>query len=190
MFSSRLLNGLAPGSIFLAAVLLAGCDRQSEAPAQPQAGAPAAPQVGVFDRSRKGSAMPDFQLRDAAGKELNLASLKGKPVLINLWATWCAPCVVELPQLNTLAQEMPGLKVLTVNQDMDKLAKVAPFLAEKGGAKLEPWLNPDNSLSFQFEAATLPATILYDSAGREVWRFTGPREWLDAEAKARLAEAK
>ena len=65
--------------------------------------------------------MPDFQLKDPAGKELNLASLKGKPLLINLWATWCAPCVAELPQLDKLAGDHPGLKVLTVNQDMDKL---------------------------------------------------------------------
>lgn len=137
-----------------------------------------------------GSQLPDFQLKDPAGGELNLASLKGKPALINLWATWCAPCVAELPQLDQLAAENPGIKVLTVNQDMDKLDKVAAFLAEKGGAKLEPWINPDNSLTFQFGAATLPATVYYDASGREVWRIIGPRDWLDAEAKALIAEAR
>ena len=130
-----------------------------------------------------------MQLKDAAGKELNLSSLKGKPVLINLWATWCAPCVAELPQLNQLAEQNPGLKVLTVNQDMDKLDRVAGFLSEKGGARLESWLNSDNSLTFQFGAETLPATVYYDAQGREVWRIVGPREWLNAETKALLAEA-
>ena len=134
--------------------------------------------------------MPDLQLKDNAGKELNLASLKGQPVLINLWATWCAPCVAELPQLDKLAAENPGLKVLTVNQDMDKLDRVAGFLADKGGPRLEPWLNSDNSLTFQFGAETLPATVYYDAQGREAWRIVGPREWLDAETKALLAEAK
>ena len=55
---------------------------------------------------------------------------------------------------------------------------------------MEPWLNPDNSLTFQFGAETLPATVYYDASGREVWRIVGPREWLDAETKALLAEAK
>ena len=187
LLSSRSLKIFALGC----AALLAGCDRQSGDKAQPQATQAAAPaEVGTIDRSHKGSAIPDMQLKDAAGKELNLSSLKGKPVLINLWATWCAPCVAELPQLNQLAEQNPGLKVLTVNQDMDKLDRVAGFLSEKGGARLEPWLNSDNSLTFQFGAETLPATVYYDAQGREVWRIVGPREWLNAETKALLAEAK
>ena len=133
--------------------------------------------------------MPDFQLKDPAGKELNLASLKGKPVLINLWATWCAPCVAELPQLDAIAASHPGLRVLTVNQDTAKLDSVAPFLKARGVTRLEPWLNPDNSLTFQFGAETLPATVLYDAAGHEVWRTVGGRDWASADTAALLAEA-
>jgi thiol-disulfide isomerase/thioredoxin len=180
------------------ALLLGGCDRESGDQAQPpatqtpSAQAAAQPvQAGAIDRSHRGSALPDFQLKNAAGLELNLAALKGQPLLINLWATWCAPCVAELPQLNRLAAERSGsLKVLTVNQDMDKLGKVAPFLAARGGAQLEPWLNPDNSLTFQFGAETLPATIYYDAGGREVWRVIGGRDWSGADTAALLAEAK
>ena len=176
------------------AVLLAGCDRQSGDQAQPQAsqaqGAEAKPTAAsAIDRSHKGSALPDFTLKDPAGKELQLASLKGKPVLINLWATWCAPCVAELPQLDKIAADNPGLRVLTVNQDMDKLDKVAPFLKAHGITRLEPWLNPDNSLTFQFGADTLPATILYNAQGREVWRTVGGRDWTSADTAALLAEA-
>ena len=193
LLSSRSLKLIALGC----AVLLAGCDRQSGGEAQPQASpaaivsavVPAPANAGLVDRSHKGSALPDFTLKDLAGKELQLASLKGKPLLINLWATWCAPCVAELPQLDKLAAAHPGLKVLTVNQDMDKLGSVAPFLKARGGGRLEPWLNPDNSLTFQFGADTLPATILYDSAGREVWRTVGGRDWNTADTAALLAEA-
>jgi thiol-disulfide isomerase/thioredoxin len=182
---SRSLKSVALGC----AVLLAGCDRESGGQAQPQASSAAPAKAGAIDRSRKGSQMPDFQLKDPAGKELNLASLKGKPVLINLWATWCAPCAAELPQLNQLAADNPGIRVLTVNQDMDKLDRVAPFLAQKGGTSLEPWLNPDNSLAFQFGAETLPATVYYDAQGREVWRVLGERKWIGEDTKALLAEA-
>lgn len=176
-------------------MLLAGCDRQSADKAQPPAATntavtPAAPVAGGVDRSHKGSALPDFQLKDPAGKELSLASLKGKPVLINLWATWCAPCVAELPQLDAIAASNPGLKVLTVNQDTTKLEGVAPFLKARGVTRLEPWLNPDNSLTFQFGAETLPATVLYDAAGHEVWRIVGGRDWASADTAALLAEAR
>ena len=181
------------------AVLLAGCDRQSGQQAQPQATQAASTEAksapaGTIDRSHKGSALPDFTLKNPAGQELQLASLKGQPLLINLWATWCAPCVAELPQLDKIAADTPRLKVLTVNQDMEKLDKVAPFLNAHGAApgttRLEPWLNPDNSLAFQFGADTLPATILYDSAGREVWRTIGGRDWTSADTAALLAEAR
>ena len=182
-------------AILSCALSLAGCDRQSGDKAQPPETAaaavtPAGTVAGGIDRSHKGSALPDFQLKDPAGKELNLASLKGKPVLINLWATWCAPCVAELPQLDRIAANRPELKVLTVNQDTQKLESVAPFLKARRVTRLEPWLNPDNSLTFQFGADTLPATILYDAVGREVWRTVGGRDWASADSAALLAEAK
>ena len=194
MLSARSLK-LVALSCAGGAVMLSGCDRQSGEQAQPQAtqapSAEAKPAAaGTIDRTHKGSALPDFVLKDLAGKELQLASLKGKPLLINLWATWCAPCVAELPQLDKIAADIPGLKVLTVNQDMEKLSSVAPFLKARGATRLEPWLNPDNSLTFQYGADTLPATILYNAQGREVWRTVGGRDWTSADTATLLAEAR
>ncbi|MFM5917670.1 MAG: TlpA family protein disulfide reductase [Novosphingobium sp.] len=173
-------------------MLIGGCDRQSADKAQPQTAASEAAALAIsgIDRSHKGSALPDFQLKDPAGKELNLASLKGKPLLINLWATWCAPCVAELPQLDAIAGKSAGLKVLTINQDTQKLDAVAKFLAERGVKHLESWLNPDNSVMFHYDAPALPTTVLYDSSGKEVWRTSGPRDWASAESAALIAEAK
>ncbi|WP_296680814.1 TlpA disulfide reductase family protein [Novosphingobium sp.] len=132
--------------------------------------------------------MPDFLIKDAAGKELKLASLKGQPVLINLWATWCAPCVAELPALNRLAETRgQGLKIVTVSQDMAKLDAVAPFLKAKAPL-LEPWLDPDGEWSTFFETTILPTSIYYDAQGQEVWRYIGPREWDNDKAAALLAE--
>lgn len=191
MLSSRLLNAAILGS----ALVLAGCDRQSGQEAQPQAAtsaaAPAAAASGVVDRSRKGSEMPDFVLADPAGKKLDLQSLKGKPVLVNLWATWCAPCVAELPALDKLAATLDGkVKVLAVNQDSGQPEKAGEFLRQRGVSRLEPWLDPKNDLAFQFGAETLPVTVMYDSAGREVWRVAGPKEWGDAETMRLIAEAR
>ncbi|MFM5906742.1 MAG: TlpA family protein disulfide reductase, partial [Novosphingobium sp.] len=131
--------------------------------------------IGEPDCAKQGNQMPDFTLVDPAGKKLALTSLKGKPVLINLWATWCAPCVAELPQLDRLA-ESKHLRVLTVSQDM-QTDKVADFLKQRGVKNLEPWLDEKNDLSAHYEIQTLPTTILYDAEGREVWRITGPRDW-------------
>ncbi len=170
-------------------LLAGGCDRQGNPPAQPQGETPGAkPATGVVDRSHRGSALPDFTLADPAGKTLRLASLAGKPLLVNLWATWCAPCVAELPTLQKLAQQ-GKLRVLTVSQDMGEPEKVASFLKERGGPALEPWLDPKNDLSFHYATGTLPTTIYYDAKGREVWRYVGEQDWAGTQAAELLAEA-
>ena len=138
-----------------------------------------------MDCSHKGSLLPDFTLSDPAGKSITLASLKGKPLLINLWATWCAPCVAELPQLDQLAAG-GKVKVLTVSQDMGEPQKVTQFLKDRQIKLLEPWLDPENALITQYNAGTLPTSVLYDAEGREVWRIVGPRDWSSAETAALL----
>lgn len=179
------------------AVLAGGCDRQSGDKAQPQASesaaaVPTGPQAGgqtpkgVIDRTNKGARLPDFTLEDPAGQKLVLASLKGQPVLINLWATWCAPCIKELPLLDKLAGKV---KVVTVSQDSADPKKVGAFLKDRGLKTLPAWLDPKNDLSFHYGTGTLPTTIYYDAQGREVWRFIGERDWSDAETDTLLAEA-
>ncbi len=187
MLSSRLLKIAVLGCALLAPLALGGCDRESGKSAQPAASAGSE----ALDRSHKGSELPDFAFADPAGKKLQLASLKGKPILLNLWATWCAPCLAEMPALDKLAADKgDALQVVTVSQDLAQAEKVAAFFADRKLTRLQPWLDPDNQLSDHYAANTLPTTILYDAAGREVWRFTGPREWGDAETEKLLAEAK
>jgi thiol-disulfide isomerase/thioredoxin len=186
VLSSRSLKIAALGL----AVLVAGCDRESGPTAQPATAEGSAVPAGALDRSHKGSEMPELVFTDPAGKQLRLSSLKGQPLLINLWATWCAPCVAELPMLDALAARQAGkLKVLTVSQDGPKSDKVAGFLAARGVKLLEPWLDPELAMMDHYQAGTLPLSILYDANGREVWRFTGPREWGDAESAKLLGEA-
>jgi thiol-disulfide isomerase/thioredoxin len=189
LLSSRSLNVAVLGL----SLIVAGCDRQSADKAQPQASGNAstatpAP-VGAVDRSHKGSELPDFTFKDPAGKELRLASLKGKPLLVNLWATWCAPCVTEMPMLDTLAAGHAGtLKVLTVSQDLGAPDKVGSFFAARGFKALEPWIDGAGDLAFHYGAQTLPTTVFYDAQGREVWRFTGGHDWAGGETAKMLAE--
>ncbi len=170
-------------------LILAGCDRAGEAPAQPAEAGESTP-AGEVVRKFAGTPLPAMQFSDAAGQTLDLAAQDG-PVLINLWATWCAPCVKEMPQLDTLAAELDGeVRVITVSQDIRGAEVVGPFFAQKGFERLEPWLDPETALSAQFTPeGALPLTILFDASGKEVLRVAGGYEWDSPEAIALIRQS-
>ena len=173
------------------ALVTAGCDRQSEDAAQPEASAAGGEQLtGTIDRSFAGAAMPAVELRDPAGATLATGELKGTPVLVNLWATWCVPCVAEMPLLDDLAGELgEGVRVLTVSQDLNGGEAVAPFFAERKLAHLPQWIDTEMKLPPALEAPGLPLTVLYDAEGKEVWRVMGGFDWSSAAAREMIAEA-
>lgn len=191
-----------PGVVLLlgSALLAAGCDRQAAAPEQANSAAPSPdevtsapagtpPKSGVFDRTHKGEPAPAAAFTAPDGKRVTLADFKGKPLLVNLWATWCAPCVAEMPTLDAVAGRLGDrVRVLTVSQDLDGAAKVRPFFAARKFEHLQPYLDPEIGLSTAYQA-NLPTTVLYDSAGREVWRRLGAYEWNSPEALRAIAEA-
>jgi thiol-disulfide isomerase/thioredoxin len=179
-------------------VLIGGCDRQSppaeqaannaSAPSPDEVTASAAtPAPGAIDRSHKGEAAPAAAFLDPAGKSVSLADFRGKPVLVNLWATWCGPCVKEMPTLDALARS-GAIRVVAVSQDMGGAAKVTPFFKDHGFSTLKPYLDPKLALGTAL-GANLPTTILYDANGREVWRETGGYDWSGDAAKALIADA-
>lgn len=180
------------------ALVLAGCDRESAEPAQPEGSAQAesgaaggSELAGKLDRSFAGEAMPEVAVSDPAGATLDLASLRGEPVLVNLWATWCVPCIAEMPLLDDLAADFEGrVRVITVSEDMTGAEAVEPFFAERSFANLPQWLDPKNDLALAYGGgAALPLTVLYDAEGREVWRVMGGYDWASDEARALVAEA-
>jgi len=194
------LKSLPLAMLIGCAAALAGCDRQSGGSAQqPETTASSTPAAagpeqlaGKIDRSHAGEAMPDLTFADPSGKKLALGSLKGTPVLLNLWATWCAPCKAEMPALDKLAGDEAGkLRVVTVSQDLKGADLVPPLFATQHFAHLEQWLDPDNNLTFKLGggSAVLPTTVLYDKSGKEVWRTVGGFDWSSAEARNGIAEA-
>jgi thiol-disulfide isomerase/thioredoxin len=199
--SSRSAKSVILFAPLLAATFtLAACDRQSPQPAQgtgdgaaSEAATGGDAQPGGFngrlDIENRGTPLPDFTITDINGKTLNLVSLKGKPVLINLWATWCGPCVLEMPMLDKMAGDgEKGLRVVIVSQDMQGAAKVAPFFAEKKFAHLEPWIDAKNDLGFKYNTGELPTSVLYDANGKEVWRMIGAHDWSNPRTDALLAD--
>lgn len=182
-------------TLLMAAALssaLAACDRQKEAGSQAagnaQAEAPAVPKAGV-DRSQAGKPAPQLSFKGPEGEETSLAEFAGKPLLVNLWATWCAPCIKELPTLASLADSRKDLTVLALSQDMQPQPTVAAFLDERKIA-LEPFQDPEMAMSSALGANILPTTVLYGSDGKEIWRYTGDLEWTGGKAAELLKEAR
>jgi thiol-disulfide isomerase/thioredoxin len=182
-------------AIAIAFVVLAGCQKQPGQPAanEVSATAEAGPQKGV-DRSHKGQLAPQALFKDPDGGNISTAKFKGVPVLVNLWATWCAPCVKELPTLDALAQShaVDGqLGVIAVGQDSGPQPSVAAFLAKLKIKDLGAYQDPKMALSGSLGPdAVLPTSILFDAEGRELWRYVGDLDWTSPEAAKLLAEAK
>lgn len=184
----------------LLSLALAGCDRQS-APApqgnvQANAAAPApgksahAYPTGRLDRSHAGTRAPTTSFQDPQGRPTSFASFRGRPLLVNLWATWCGPCVVEMPSLDGLAaREGEAMQVLALSQDMDGREQVTQFFAQRNFRELEPYLDPRLDVMAALRIDTLPTTILYDADGVEVWRMTGMADWESERAQRLLREA-
>ncbi|HWW58714.1 MAG TPA: TlpA disulfide reductase family protein [Sphingopyxis sp.] len=177
---------------------IAGCDREKEPDGQAGQGqanvsAGQAKSLGKFeyqiDRSHKGELAPAAAFKGPDDASVTLASFRGKPLLVNLWATWCAPCVAEMPTLDALAAKNgERMTVIAVAQDLQGAEIVDPWFQKAGLKALQPYLDPQNGLLDAANSA-LPTSIFYDAGGRELWRIVGAIDWQGKEAGALLAEA-
>lgn len=171
-------------------LLTGGCDRQTASQSQAEETEAAARPGGPgLDRSQAGKPGPGATFRDADGEETSLAAFRGKPLLVNLWATWCAPCVKELPTLDALADRPGAPQVLALSQDGAAPDKVRAFLAERN-LGLEAFQDSEMAISAALGVQILPTTILYGSDGREIWRYSGDLDWTDSKASELLKEAR
>ena len=121
---------------------------------------------------------PEISFSDATGKTLSLADFTGKLVLINLWATWCAPCRHEMPSLERLQNRLGDkIAILAISEDMGGDKAVEPFIAKLGIKGLKTYLDPRSAVGRAFGVDGLPTSFLIDRRGRVVGRVEGEAEW-------------
>ena len=131
--------------------------------------------------------LPEFGFLDAEGKPHGVAEFAGRGLLINLWATWCPPCVAEMPALDRAQAALAeaGISVLALSSDRGGRAQVEGFYRDKGIRQLGLWLDPRGAASRALGARGLPTTIVVDRQGRERARAEGDMAW---DAPAMLAD--
>ena len=160
---------------------------QSESPAP----ALAADGKPLFARSDEAREVPRDAFRDGKGAEIRFADFKGRPLLVNFWATWCAPCVNELPSLARLAAASgpDDPLVIAVSLDREGGRPIPDFLKEVGAGALEPYTDPAKALMRGFRIAGLPTTVLIGADGTEIARHEGEAEWDSPAVRAAIGKA-
>jgi thiol-disulfide isomerase/thioredoxin len=134
---------------------------------------------------------PSISFTSENGQATSLEAWKGRVILVNLWATWCAPCRKEMPSLAALQSEMGSkdFEVVAISVDRKGLDASRQFLKEVGASALKLYADPSTRALGAFQAVGLPASILIDREGREIGRLLGPAEWSSPEAKALIKAA-
>jgi thiol-disulfide isomerase/thioredoxin len=147
-----------------------------------QPGAPAA--LAPFAAAKTPLAVPQVAISGPTGTRLMLSAFKGKYVLLNLWAPWCAPCVRELPALAKLKSAVPGgqFDVIAVDVGRGTALDARNFLDAHGAHGLATYVDSDLALLRAFGAFGLPLTVLIDPQGHEIGRAVGPAAWDSPDA--------
>ncbi|MDO9526295.1 MAG: TlpA disulfide reductase family protein [Gemmobacter sp.] len=127
--------------------------------------------------------------QDPAGGKHHLSDWQGRVVLVNFWATWCAPCRAEMPSLDALEAGLGGadFAVVPVATGRNSVAGIERFFAEVGVGRLPVLLDAKSALAREMGVRGLPVTVILDREGREVGRLTGEADWNGPEARALIA---
>ena len=144
-------------------------------------------QFSFLDRPR---AVPELPFADGDGRAVSLGDFRGRPVLLNIWATWCVPCRAEMPALDRLQAGFAKSQLLVLPLSIDRKgsAVVRPFYEELGLKALGIYVDQSGKAASALHAVDVPTTLLIDRDGREVGRKIGPAEWDSPEVIALLRE--
>jgi thiol-disulfide isomerase/thioredoxin len=123
--------------------------------------------------------VPELRFADGAGRERTLADFRGRTILLNIWATWCPPCLKEMPALDNLQAELggSGFEVVALSIDRAGPEVVRQFYERVGVKNLTLYIDETGRAVNNMRAFGLPASVLIDAEGRELGRLIGPAEW-------------
>ena len=168
--------------VLVVAATTAAMTTVSPAGAEP----PLAGEMAAFEPADTLAPAADLSVTDAAGDSVSLADFDGRMLLINFWATWCAPCVYEMPSLDRLqaARGDEAFEVVAISLDRGGLAVVEPFYERLNLENLAVYLDPQGRMARAYDVRAFPTTVLIDDQGRELGRLAGPAEWDEPDALA------
>ena len=126
---------------------------------------------------------PDFSFPNLDGNKVSLTDYRGKVVLLNIWATWCAPCVAEMPSMQKLYQELKdeGFLILAVSLDESGVEAVKPFV-EKHKLEFPVLLDTKGEIKSLYQITGIPESFIIDKSGTIVEKIVGPRDWATSGA--------
>jgi thiol-disulfide isomerase/thioredoxin len=160
--------------------------KQEGAPAQPVANA--APSASKFVWHEAPRPAPTTVFKDDGGNDHTLADFAGKALVVNFWATWCAPCVKEMPTLDALQAQFgdKGIQVLAISQDREGAQVAKPFKEKNGWNDLALYTEAAGKFQRDADLNGLPTTIILNKAGQEVGRVEGEVNWTSPEVEQKL----
>ena len=178
------------GLIIIALVAVASRSGHKEetasvAPPAAEAPAPKGADLVWYDAPKPA---PATVFKDQADADKTLADFTGKALVVNFWATWCAPCVKEMPTLDALQAQMGGdtFQVLTISQDREGATVAKPFMEKNAWKNLALYTEPQARFQRDASIRGLPTTIIIDKTGKEVGRVEGEVNWTAPEVVEKL----
>lgn len=141
-------------------------------------------QVQEFQLAPSSRSRPAVSWKDRSGKKVSLADFDGKVLMVNFWATWCAPCIRELPSIDRLQARLGGDKFTVAAISIDRGGKPVALrmLKRLNIKKLALYIDKDSSSARHLGVRNMPTTIIFDAKGREVGKLEGGAEWDSSEA--------
>ena len=143
-----------------------------------RSGLPERAELGEFVPASQPAPAPAVSLTDIAGNHVGLCRFRGKLVLVNLWATWCEPCLREMPSLERLQSRLGDrIAVLAVSEDRGGVKTVEPFIEKLGLKSVKIYIDPKSAVGQAFEVRGLPTSLLIDREGKVLGRVEGAADW-------------
>lgn len=135
-----------------------------------------------------GTAAPDFTLRSSTGKNLKLSEYRGQVVMINFWATWCAPCRQEMPHLNRLYEQYNKAGFILLGVNIDDNPKAAQAMAEQLGVRFPVLYDATKQVSKRYDVDAMPLTVIVDRDGKVQYLHRGYRSGVEQQYEAKVRE--